>query len=70
VREIVTLLPTEKDRKKLRRLGLSPSIARLIDDDGEHVDFATASEHEVDVLGSFAATAAAKTPASSADGCY
>jgi hypothetical protein len=67
VREIVTLLPTERDRKKLRRLGSSPSIARLIDDDGEHVDFATAPEHELDVLGSFAASAAAKTPASPAD---
>ena len=65
VRDAVTLSPTESDRKKLKRLGSAPLIARLVDDDGEHVDFATTSEHAVDLLGPFAAVAAAKRPVSS-----
>ena len=65
VGDAVTLSPTESDRKKLKRLGSSPLIARLVDDDGEHVDFATTSDHAVDLLGPFAAVAAAKRPVSS-----
>ncbi len=65
VRDAVTLSPTESDRKKLRRLGSDPLIARLTDDDGEYVDFATTSEHALDLLGPFAAAAATKSPATS-----
>ena len=61
-RDVVTIPPTTADRKKLRRLGSAPLIARLIDDDGEQVDFATTSEHALDLLGPFAAVAATKTP--------
>ena len=59
--------PTASDRKKLRRLGPAPLIARFIDDDGEHVDFAAKSEHALDLLGSFGAVAAMNAPVSSAD---
>ena len=62
VGEAVTLSPTESDRKKLRRLGAEPLIARLIDDDGEHVDFATAPEHAFDLFGPFGAAAAMNAP--------
>ena len=65
VRDAVTLSPTASDRKKLRRLGSDPLIARLTDDDGEYVDFATTSEHALDLLGPFAAVAATKSPATS-----
>ena len=67
VRDVVTLVPTSSDRKKLRRLGPAPSIARLIDADGEYVDFATTPEHALDMLGPLGPAAAAKAPASSAD---
>ena len=67
VRDVVALLPTATDRKKLHRLGEAPLIARLIDDDGEHVDFATTSEHALDLLGPFGAAAATNAPVSSAD---
>jgi hypothetical protein len=67
VREAVTLSPSESDLKKLRRLGAQPLIARLIDDDGEHVDFATTSAHALDLFGPFGAAAAMKAPTSSAD---
>ena len=67
VRDAVTLSPTASDRKKLRRLGAAPLIARLIDDDGEHVDFATTSEHALDLLGPLGAAAATHAPVASAD---
>jgi len=67
VRDAVMLVPTEADLKKLRRLGSPPSIMRLTDDDGEHTDFASAPEHALDLLGSFAVTATAQSPESSAD---
>jgi hypothetical protein len=67
VRDAVTIAPTEADKKKLRRLGAEPSIVRFIDDDGQHVDFATESEHALDLLGSFAAAAAARAPAAAAE---
>ena len=66
VRDVVTILPTAADCKKLHRLGAVPAIVRLIDDDGEHVDFATDSEDAFALLGPFAA-AAAKTPITPAD---
>ncbi len=67
VRDVVTLSPTASDRKKLRALDAAPLIVRLIDDDGEHVDFATTSEHALDLLGSFAPAAAMNAPVSPAD---
>ena len=67
VHEIVTLLPTEADGKKLRRLGSPPSIVRFINDDGQHIDFATDSAHSLDLLGGFAAEAVVQTPAPAAD---
>ena len=67
VRDAVTLSPTASDRKKLRRLGAAPLIARLIDDDGEHVDFATTSEHALDLLGPFGAVAATNAPVAPAN---
>ena len=67
VRDAVTLSPTASDRKKLRRLGPAPLIARFIDDDGEHVDFAAESEHALDLLGPFGPVAAMNAPVSSAD---
>ncbi len=67
VREVVMLVPSEADCKKLRRLGAPPAMVRFIDDDGAPVDFVAASEHALDLLGPFAATAAGKAPASSAD---
>ena len=67
VRDVVTILPTAADRKKLHRLGAVPAIVRLIDDDGEHVDFATDSEDVLALLGPFVVTAASKTPITPAD---
>ena len=67
VREIVTLSPTASDRKKLRTLAATPLIARLIDEDGEHVDFATTSDSALDLVGPFAAAAAMHAPVSPAD---
>ncbi len=67
VRDVVTLLPTAADRKKLRRLGPAPLLARLIDDGGEHVDFAIPPEHALDLLGPLGPAAASKAPTSSAD---
>ena len=65
VRDAVTLSPTPADLKRLHRLDSAPSIARFTDDDGENVDFATASEHALDLLGPLAAAAGTKAPASS-----
>jgi hypothetical protein len=67
VREIVVLVPSEAECKKLHRLGSPPTMVRFIDDEGTHVEFATAPEHALDLLGPFAATAAGKAPASSAE---
>jgi hypothetical protein len=67
VREVVPIAPTEDDTHKLRHLGNSPSMVRLIDDNGAHVDFATGPEEAIDLLGPFALTAASTPPASSSE---
>ena len=67
VREVVTLVPSAADHKKLRRMGSPLTMVRFIDDDGTAVDLAIASEHALDLLGSFAATATISAPGSSAD---
>jgi DNA-directed RNA polymerase specialized sigma24 family protein len=63
VQDAFVLCSTATERKKLRKLGPSPVIARFIDEDGEHVDFAITSEHELDLLGPLAAASATKAPA-------
>ena len=67
VGDAVTLVPTAADRSKLRRLDADPSIARFTDDAGEYVDFATSSEHALDLLGPLGTAAATKAPVSSAE---
>ena len=68
VQDAFVLCSTATERKKLRKLGPSPLIARFIDEDGEHVDFAgIIPEHELDLLGPLAAAAATRAPASAAD---
>ena len=67
VREVVTLLPDRTDCKKLRRLGSPPSVLRFAGADGAYVDYAVAPQHAFDLLGSFAADAAANEPVSAGD---
>ncbi len=67
VRDVLTVLPTPADRRKLRGLGSSPLIARLITDDGDYVDVAATLEYALDLVGPFGPAAAANAPASSAD---
>ena len=58
VRDVVMLLPSASDRKKLHRIDAGPAIVRMIDDGGNHVDFATSSARVLELLGPFAAGSA------------
>jgi hypothetical protein len=65
VREVVSLVPSAADSKKLRRMGSLLTMVRFIDDEGASVDLAVGSEQALDLLGSYATTTTIAQPESS-----